>query len=82
MFPHSCVKEEDGTEANETNDEAAFQASRGSPVRIDTDDGGHDVQLSMGETADHSVPKQDRDVLKEASSAAISFTIEDMELLA
>ena len=27
-FPHSIVKEEDGTEANETNDESAFQASR------------------------------------------------------
>ena len=36
----------------------------------------------MGETADHSVPKQDRDVFKEASSTAISFTTEDMELLA
>ena len=44
--------------------------------------GGDSVQLSTGETADHSVPKQDRDVLKEASSTAISFTIEDMELLA
>ena len=44
--------------------------------------GGDSVQLSTGETADHSVLRQDRDVLKEASSTAISFTIEDMELLA
>ena len=44
--------------------------------------GGDSVQLSTGETADHSVPRQDRDVLKEASSTAISSTIEDMELLA
>ena len=44
--------------------------------------GGDSVQLSTGETADHSVPRQYRDVLKEASSTAISFTIEDMELLA
>ena len=35
--------------------------------------GGDSVQLSTGETADHIVPKQDRDVLKEASSTAISF---------
>ena len=36
----------------------------------------------LASSKDHSVPKQDRDVLKEASPTAISFTIEDMELLA
>ena len=44
--------------------------------------GGESVQLSTGETADRIVPNQDRDVLKEASPTAISFTIEDMGLLA